>query len=213
MPGQTPTRWSPVLCGAPPDPLGPLAELERRRALAACVEATDADAVRATLRAAMRHAGGPSTMPGPDAPFSDPARRAAVDGAYVRYPFRRCCGRWPRVALRGRIVIGEDLGTVPDGFRPKRLEAGLLGYRVVWFERDWPDPRFLPADRYPAQALATISTHDLPTVRGFRGERHRLRERLGHIGADALRAEHENRARDSAARRQAACPGAAGRFR
>ena len=81
-----------------------------------------------------------------------------------------------------------------------RLEAGLLGYRVVWFERDWLDLRFLPADRYPAQALATISTHDLPTVRGFFAANDiAWRERLGHIaGADALRAEHETRARDIA---------------
>ena len=67
----------------------------------------------------------------------------------------------------GCVVIGEDLGTVPDGFRPRMLEAGLLGYRVVWFEREWPDPRFRPPEHYPAAALATISTHDLPTVRGF----------------------------------------------
>ena len=147
--------------------------------------------------------------------FLIPPGGTAADGAYVRYPFSRLLRAVAEESrVSGCIVIGEDLGTVPEGFRPRMLEAGLLGYRVVWFERDWPDPRFLPADRYPAQALATISTHDLPTVRGFFAANDiAWRERLGHIAG----ARPAGRARDpgaghSAARREAACPGTAGRL-
>ena len=190
--------------GAPPDPLGPLGQNWNVVAPSpAVVEDTDAGAVRATLRAAMRHAGAVRIdhALGLMRLFLIPPGGTAADGAYVRYPFSRLLRAVAEESrASGCNVIGEDLGTVPEGFRPRMLEAGLLGYRVVWFERDWPAPRFLPAERYPAQALATISTHDLPTVRGFFAANDiAWRERLGHIaGVDALRAEHETRARDIA---------------
>jgi 4-alpha-glucanotransferase len=57
------------------------------------------------------------------------------------------------------IVIGEDLGTVEPGFRDELAQAGVLSTRVVWFEDD-------PPERYPHQALAMVTTHDLPTLAG-----------------------------------------------
>ena len=131
--------------------------------------------------------------------FLVPPGGTAADGAYVRYPFGRQLQAVAEESRRaGCVVIGEDLGTVPEGFRPRMAGAGLLGYRVVWFEREWPDPRFRPPEQYLAAALATISTHDLPTVRGFfAGQDIAWRDRLGHFpGPDALRAEQETRARD-----------------
>jgi 4-alpha-glucanotransferase len=76
------------------------------------------------------------------------------------------------------VVIGEDLGTVPDGFRDKMADWGLFSYRVMLFERGY-DGGFMPADAYSANALATFSTHDLPTFRGWRSShdlmtKHRL---------------------------------------
>jgi 4-alpha-glucanotransferase len=65
------------------------------------------------------------------------------------------------------VVIGEDLGTVPDGFRDKMADWGLFSYRVMLFERGG-DGAFLSADAYSANALATFSTHDLPTFEGWR---------------------------------------------
>jgi 4-alpha-glucanotransferase len=98
------------------------------------------------------------------------------------------------------VVIGEDLGTVPDGFREPMLAAGLLGYRVVWFERDWEGDRsFRPPERFPAPALATVSTHDLPTVRGyFAAQDIFWRERLG-LYPDSEHAEEDRRQRASEA--------------
>ncbi|MGG2309906.1 4-alpha-glucanotransferase, partial [Salmonella enterica] len=74
------------------------------------------------------------------------------------------------VALESRrnrcLVIGEDLGTVPEGFRPAMLQAGILSYKVLYFERT-ADGAFVPPEHYPAASLVTVSTHDLPTLRGW----------------------------------------------
>ena len=63
------------------------------------------------------------------------------------------------------LVVGEDLGTVPAGFRERLAAADVLSYRVLWFERDGSG--FAPPSRYPAKAVACVSTHDLPTVAGW----------------------------------------------
>ena len=63
-------------------------------------------------------------------------------------------------------VIGEDLGTVPEGFRDTTAKWGLWSYRVMLFERD-DQGRFKPPDTYPADALATFNTHDLPSFAGW----------------------------------------------
>jgi 4-alpha-glucanotransferase len=64
-------------------------------------------------------------------------------------------------------VVGEDLGTVPDGFRDKLTRADISGMRVLYFERDgvaFRDPR-----NYPVHSVACVSTHDLPTLAGWWG--------------------------------------------
>src|SRR5439155_16492821 len=63
-------------------------------------------------------------------------------------------------------VVGEDLGTVPEGFRETMRAANLLSCRILTFERR-SNGRFVPPDRYPALAVASAATHDLPTLRGF----------------------------------------------
>jgi glycogen operon protein len=62
-------------------------------------------------------------------------------------------------------VIGEDLGTVPDGLRGSLAEAKILSYRVLWFEQD--EARFLPPENYPPNAVACISSHDLAPFKGW----------------------------------------------
>src|SRR4030095_12619741 len=64
------------------------------------------------------------------------------------------------------IVIGEDLGTVPDDLRAALAHNAILSYRVLIFERDGTG-EFTPPEAYPAEALVTTSTHDLPTLVGW----------------------------------------------
>jgi 4-alpha-glucanotransferase len=84
-------------------------------------------------------------------------------------------------------VIGEDLGTVPAGFRDKMAANNILSYRILLFERDG-NGAFLPSDAYPELALATTGTHDLPPLAGWlEGDDIDLHERLGLIDAETAR--------------------------
>jgi 4-alpha-glucanotransferase len=81
-------------------------------------------------------------------------------GAYVRYPAGELLDILALESVRaGCGVIGEDLGTVESGVRPELRRRGLLSYRLAWFESK-------PPEQYPAQALAALTTHDLPTTAG-----------------------------------------------
>jgi (1->4)-alpha-D-glucan 1-alpha-D-glucosylmutase len=91
-------------------------------------------------------------------------------GGYVHYPFGELLAILAAESRRARcLVIGEDLGTVPAELRKALNDAGVLSYRPLIFERD-----------FPRDALVCVSTHDLPTWRGF-WEAHdlRLRKELG----------------------------------
>ena len=55
---------------------------------------------------------------------------------------------------------------MPEGFRPAMERAGILSYRVLYFERG-PDGGFKAPSDYPAAAMVTVTTHDLPTFKGF----------------------------------------------
>jgi 4-alpha-glucanotransferase len=88
-------------------------------------------------------------------------------GIYVRFPFRALLAVGALESVRHRcLVIGEDLGTVPEDFRETLADWGLWSYQVMLFERT-PDGGFLPPERYRENALATFSTHDLATFAGW----------------------------------------------
>jgi len=116
-----------------------------------------------TIRAALRHAGGLRLdhVMGLFRLFWIPEGVSAAEGAYVRYP---AADLLDIVALEshraGAYVVGEDLGTVEREVRAELAVRNVLSYRLVWFE-DGP-----PAG-YPVQALAAVTTHDLPTVAGL----------------------------------------------
>jgi 4-alpha-glucanotransferase len=111
------------------------------------------------------------------------------DGAYLAYPVDDLLRLTALESHRHRaIIVGEDLGTVPAGFRDRIGRAGVYGMRVLWFERE--RKRFAPPQAWSAMAAAMTSTHDLPTVAGWwRGTDIDVRARCGLIeDADKERA-------------------------
>ena len=113
-----------------------------------------------------------------------PAGLGAKNGAYVNYDHEAMLGVLAIEATRvGGMVIGEDLGTVPDYVRRILADHGVLGTDVEWFARvdDSPnagDP-YKPACDYRRQALASVTTHDLPPTAGYLQFEHvKLREQL-----------------------------------
>jgi 4-alpha-glucanotransferase len=65
------------------------------------------------------------------------------------------------------VVIGEDLGTVPEGFREKMADWGIWSYQVMMFERD-DRGAFRDVNHYTPNALVAFNTHDLSTYAGWR---------------------------------------------
>jgi (1->4)-alpha-D-glucan 1-alpha-D-glucosylmutase len=95
-----------------------------------------------------------------------PAGAKPTEGAYVRYPLQQLLAVAALESQRNRcLVIGEDLGTVPAGFREKLGEAQILSSRVLYFERNGGG--FAPPSAYPELAAVSVSTHDLATLAGF----------------------------------------------
>lgn len=129
--------------------------------------------------------------------FWIPADGKPADGAYVTYPFEEMLAVLTLESQRARcLVVGEDLGTVPDGFRERMAEANVLSYRVLYFEKD--GDRFKRPSEYPDLALACVTTHDLATLTGFwQGADIDLKQRLAlYPSADAERGERGARVHD-----------------
>lgn len=91
----------------------------------------------------------------------------ARDGAYVNYPVDDLLAILALESVRNKsVVIGEDLGTVPDSIRAKLEANGMYSYRVFFFEQA-KDGGFYSPSHYPEQSMATLTTHDMPTLIGF----------------------------------------------
>jgi glycogen operon protein len=131
--------------------------------------------------------------------FWVPEGAAGADGAYVAYPLEDLLGVLALESRRARcLVIGEDLGTVPEGLRDILGQAGVYRYSVLPFERD--GAAFRPPERYPARALACVSTHDLPPVAGWwEGADIAERRDIGLIDAAAAEQARRDRAVEKAA--------------
>ncbi|MEK7236234.1 MAG: 4-alpha-glucanotransferase [Nitrospirota bacterium] len=130
--------------------------------------------------------------------FWIPRGRPASEGTYVQYPFEDLLAIVALESVRSKtLVIGEDLGTVPDWVREQLAKARVLSYRVFYFERGGDGAWKSPGD-YPAQSLAVATTHDLPTLTGFwSGEDLRVRAGLDAFPDDAARRQAwEERQRD-----------------
>lgn len=111
--------------------------------------------------------------------FWIPRGLPASAGTYVHYPADDLLAILALESTRARtLVIGEDLGTVPDWVRERLAEAQILSYRVFYFERQW-DGSWKPPSSYPPASLAVVTTHDLPTLAGYwMGEDIRVRAGL-----------------------------------
>ncbi|MFZ5718066.1 MAG: 4-alpha-glucanotransferase [Pseudomonadota bacterium] len=122
----------------------------------------------ATLRAAMAHAGGVRIdhILGLRRLWLIPKGAEALDGVYLTYPFEDLARLTTLESRRRRsLVIGEDLGTVPEGFRDRLAERGLLGLSVLPFERD--EGGFTSSREWRPASVAMTTTHDLPTLTGW----------------------------------------------
>ncbi|WP_374293753.1 4-alpha-glucanotransferase [Sphingomonas sp.] len=156
--------------GAPPDPLGPDGQNWGITALCPfALRRTGFAPFIATLRSAFAHAGGLRIdhALGLKRLWVIPEGESADKGAYLQMPFEDLLRILKIEAHRaGAIVIGEDLGTVPPGFRDTMAQAGLLGMRVLPFERD-EDGGFIPPQQWDRDAVAMTGTHDIATVAGW----------------------------------------------
>ena len=190
-----------VSVGAPPDPLGPQGQVwglpppDPR-----VMRASGYAAFVSLLRANMRHAGALriNHVMGLARLFLVPEGGRAQDGTYLAYPLRDLLGELALESTRAFcLVVGEDLGTVPDGIRAALAEHDVLSYQVLRFSRDWD--RLRPPARYPVNAVACAATHDLPTLTGWwQGTDIDERAALGLLDAAAEAAERQARAAEKA---------------
>jgi 4-alpha-glucanotransferase len=119
-----------------------------------------------------------------------PEGNDAVDGAYLSYRADELHALVSLEAyLAGASVIGEDLGTVPEGVRERMARDGMLRSWVFEFKSTLDDP--LPeASR---DVLASLATHDVPRFVAFLwGYDIDESEKIGQLSspeADARRAQ------------------------
>ncbi|HVN42617.1 MAG TPA: 4-alpha-glucanotransferase, partial [Steroidobacteraceae bacterium] len=127
-----------------------------------------------------------------------PSGLGATDGGYVHYPMADLMAVLALESCRHRcLVVGEDLGTVPDEVGAAMAERAIYSYKVMLFEKHG-DGRFRRPGEYARRAIATVTTHDLPTLRGYwEGGDMGLRDRLGLYPSEELRRYlHDERQRD-----------------
>jgi 4-alpha-glucanotransferase len=157
--------------GAPPDPLNTLGQNWGLAGFnAAGLALQFFEPFRGMLRASMRYAGAIRLdhVLGLKRLYLVPHGFAADSGVYVQMPFEALMAVTAQESVAHRcIVIGEDLGTVPEGFREEMADWGIWSYLVMMFERD-DHGRFRGIDHYAANALVTFNTHDLSTYAGWR---------------------------------------------
>jgi glycogen operon protein len=116
--------------------------------------------------------------------FVIPEGAKPSEGAYIAYPVDEMIGQIALLSQRQKcMVVGEDLGTVPDGFRDKLTKADISGMRVLYFERKGVE--FLDTHEYPVHSVACVTTHDLPTLAGWwQGSDLAERMSLGQLGPE-----------------------------
>lgn len=155
------------------------------------------------LRANMRHGGGLRIdhAMGLQRLYCIPEGSPPSAGAYVNYPMSDLIGILALESQRHHcLVVGEDLGTVPAGFRKRMEDANILSYRVLFFEAE-NNGEFKPETSYPRLAVAVAGSHDLPTLPSWlSGSDIDLKSRLGlYPSAEEVEAQHKARNREQQA--------------
>ncbi|STO53916.1 4-alpha-glucanotransferase [Canicola haemoglobinophilus] len=192
--------------GAPPDPLGPVGQnwnippynptILKARGFQPFID---------MLRANMQHFGvlRVDHIMGLFRLWLIPEGKNASDGLYVHYPFAELMAILAIESQRNQcLVVGEDLGTVPDEVRSKLDEFNVFSYFVLYFEqRNFNGMNEYPkAEHFPLQAFATVGTHDLPSLQSFWHCRDlELFAQLGILQEDFLKAKYDQRVVDKQA--------------
>jgi 4-alpha-glucanotransferase len=166
---------------------------------------------RRMLRASMRYAGAIRLdhVLGLKRLYLIPHGVRASQGAYIRFPFEAMLAIATLSSMEHRcIVVGEDLGTIPENFRETLADWGIWTYQVMLFERSG-NGAFFPPESYRENALVSFGTHDVATFAGWR-DQHDLavKRALGmdpgetseerHGALDALRHALQERGLESA---------------
>lgn len=91
---------------------------------------------------------------------------SAKNGVYVTYPLEEMLSILALESQRHQcLIIAEALGTVPEGMLEALEEKGILAYNIFYFE--FENEASKPLENYPYQAMTTLSTHNLPTIKGY----------------------------------------------
>lgn len=117
-----------------------------------------------------------------------PPKESASKGAYIYYNVDDMLGILALESVRHKcLVIGEDLGTVPEIMKKKLPEAGIYSYKIFFFETSKTDGGYISPKDYTAQAMSALTTHDMPTLKGFwHCEDLKLGRRLGLYKTDEI---------------------------
>lgn len=183
--------------GAPPDPLGPEGQSWGLAPQSPLKCRADGYAgFSRLLRAVMRHAGmiRIDHVLGLMRSFWIPDGRR--EGTYVSYPFDALLAVVTIESVRNdTIVVGEDLGLVPEGLREALAGSGIYGLDILQYMRG-PTGGFVDPSRTRDLAVCAFATHDTPTVAGFfTAEDAQIRHAIGSIDADTLAQTRTDRAR------------------
>jgi 4-alpha-glucanotransferase len=131
--------------------------------------------------------------------FWIPKGMPASCGAYVKQPTEELLRIIALESVKNNtLVIAEDLGTVGENVSETLNRFRMFSYKLLYFQRDYPDPSFLLPDRYPELALCAVTTHDLPTINGWWiGRDIEVKERLNlYKDRNSITRDIQNRERD-----------------